>query len=315
MAFTKLNILVAAAAVACVAHAASAAQPTLRAPQPPDTIKLESELEFDDSTLEIDGESASRRQVEVDVELDAVTEPEELPTVEAEPVRQRVPTEPMSDIAPVEEYHPGLFERFGLSHKGHADKAKRPMVRESWLNQPFSFSWFAGGYRMSDPIQDHVTGHTGFFTGFRLGGDFSDHTGGEARFGFTRSGLSDPTGVVELGDIKAFVFDVQGLYYPWGNTRFRPFLAVGLGFTDLDFVDDRGRAIHDLVFSMPFGAGIKYRWDAHLAFRAELLDNVAYASGDADVMHNVSFTAGLEYRFGAKSRRSYWPWNPSRSWW
>jgi hypothetical protein len=87
-----------------------------------------------------------------------------------------------------------------------------------------------------------------------------------------------------------------------------------MGLSDVDFVDNQNRRIHETVFQLPFGLGVKYRWNSRIAFRAELLDNVSFAGGDVDVMHNVSVTAGLEYRFGGRSKKTYWPWNPSRTW-
>jgi len=45
-----------------------------------------------------------------------------------------------------------------------------------------------------------------------------------------------------------------------------------------------------------------------------LLDELSFHTGDSiDALNNVVFTLGVETRFGLGSRRSYWPWNPSRA--
>jgi hypothetical protein len=51
-----------------------------------------------------------------------------------------------------------------------------------------------------------------------------------------------------------------------------------------------------------------------LAWRLEIVDNLAFASEGIDTMNNVAFTAGMDIRLGAKPN-SYWPWRSSRTIW
>ena len=52
-----------------------------------------------------------------------------------------------------------------------------------------------------------------------------------------------------------------------------------------------------MVFGGDLFLGVKVRVTTRLAFRADLQDNIAFESGEIDDMHNISFAAGLEYRF------------------
>ena len=46
----------------------------------------------------------------------------------------------------------------------------------------------------------------------------------------------------------------------------------------------------------------------------EFADDFAMGTGRLEDMHNLSFTAGLETRFGGGNRKNYWPWKPDRDW-
>lgn len=191
----------------------------------------------------------------------------------------------------------------------------KPPQRESWLYRPFSASVFLGGMLVDDPLPGQVNAGTGFFTGFRFGWDFSRAWGVESRFGFSKTGTEDPNNVLQLGDEKIFLFDINWLWYPTGDTRWRPYLSAGLGMADINLMSDQTTQLHETLFGVPLGGGLKYRVGNRLAFRVELLDNIAFGAGNRlSDMHNVSISAGFEWRLGG-ARRAYWPWNPSRNWW
>lgn len=204
---------------------------------------------------------------------------------------------------------------FGPTIDGRHRGRGTPLERESWRNRPFHADWLAGGLFASDPIPGRIRAGTGFLAGFRLGWDWDHFYGFEARFGYSSVALEDARATRNFGDEKIYLVDFSAQYYPWGDARWRPFFTLGLGFADVRLLDDQDRTLHETLFAMPFGLGVKYRWDHRMAFRLEFQDNVAFGGGSRlDTLHNLSLTAGFEYRFGGGARRSYYPWQPSKTW-
>lgn len=194
---------------------------------------------------------------------------------------------------------------------------RQPMLRESWLYRPFNLSIFEGALFASPPIRPQFNTTVAFFTGFRLGWDYATHFGGETRFGFSKVFLLDAqTRSTEVGYQRLFYFDTSVLIYPWGDTRFRPFLSLGGGLADIFVVSNQGLRLHPGAFNLPFGGGIKYRHGTRLAFRADIRDNLTFSGGGGlSTLNNIEIVGGVEFHFGGGDRRTYWPWNPSRHWW
>lgn len=193
---------------------------------------------------------------------------------------------------------------------------KMPLSRESWMFRPFHLDAFAGTLLADTPIRHRVDAGTGFYTGFRFGWDMSKHFGVETSFGFSKVGNDYPQIPNKMGDEKLFLWDVDWLWYPWGDTRFRPYLLLGTGLNDVNFVNDINQRVHSTLYNLPWGGGFKYRFGNRLAFRFDVRDNVTYGGASGlDLMHNVSLTGNMEWHFGGGPKRSYWPWNPGNSWW
>jgi hypothetical protein len=167
----------------------------------------------------------------------------------------------------------------------------------------------------TDLIANRVQQEPGTFVGGRLGWDFGESWGIEGRLGGVEMNLKPAVDSVFLDKNELFLVDANVMYYPWEESRLRPFLTLGLGLQQTDFVDDTGYRVKDKLFSIPFGIGFKYRIDQRLAIRFDLQDNYAFAGGhDVDAMNNISIVGGMELRFGGR-RKNYWPWDPSRTWW
>ncbi|MGH7134570.1 MAG: outer membrane beta-barrel protein [Pirellulales bacterium] len=193
---------------------------------------------------------------------------------------------------------------------------QQPMLRDSWLYRPFNFSLFEGGLFATPPIAPQFNTAVSYFTGFRIGWDFNTHFGGETRFGFSKVFLLDASHNTEVGYQQIFYFDQSLLIYPWGDTRWRPFLALGTGLADVLIVDNAGLRLHPGAFNMPMGFGVKYRYGPRMAFRADFRDNLTFSgAGGLRTLNNIEAVGGIEIHFGGGTRRSYWPWNPSRHWW
>jgi hypothetical protein len=196
----------------------------------------------------------------------------------------------------------------------HNRPRQQPLQRDSWLNRPYSFSLLIGGLFLDNPVQGVVDGQAGFLYGARLGWDFERRWGVESRLAASSPGVAATNGITPLPQADLLLWDLQWLWYPTGDTRWRPYVAAGFGLVDIQFMAPANVKYHDTVFGLPIGVGMKYRHSTRVAMRIDLTDNIAFASSQQDTMHNFSVTAGIEARFGGGTRRNYWPWNPGRDW-
>lgn len=214
----------------------------------------------------------------------------------------------------------------------------QPLLNESWQYRPFSFSWFMGGLVGSTLIEDWVAQDTGFLGGYRMGWDFHPYWGCELRGGFGWLGVydserakaaqeaaDDAAGLLPTDPMRhrfdvprdcdiSSLLDISLLYYPWGDSTWRPYFLLGVGAAQIDFQDRLSRPYEANLFEIPWGFGLKFRMNDWLVMRWEVLDNMALDKSPISLLHMVSFTGGLELRFGG-ARKSYWPWNPGLRYW
>jgi hypothetical protein len=214
----------------------------------------------------------------------------------------------------------------------------QPLIQESWRLRPLSFGGFYGFVQGSQLIDDWAYEEQGMIGGMTLGWDFHHYFGCEMRLAFGRVVIGDNSRAIEaqiaaddaagLGaadparrrfdngrDNDIFLWEVSVLYYPWGDSRWRPYATLGVGMTSVDFIDRLSTVYQDAFFTLPFGLGVKYLHSDCLAFRLELMDHMAFGGGKPiETLHHLSITAGMEVRFGG-ARRAYWPWNPGRHYW
>jgi hypothetical protein len=232
--------------------------------------------------------------------------------------------EPDFDHAPPGHGEPQYEQQSGSRLHQHAERLRNyidnrprqlPLQSESWLNKPLGVSYFAGGMWLDDPLHGVVGGNAGFMYGGRFSWDFNPSFGVETRLGGANVGIVDRINGTDLAPAGIFYADIDWLWYFTGDTRWRPFALIGTGFFDIDYTDAQPVRHHSTVLQLPIGFGVKYRHSSRIAIRVDLIDNIGFASGPQDTMHNWSLTAGLEARFGGGRKRSYWPWNPSREWW
>jgi hypothetical protein len=216
------------------------------------------------------------------------------------------------DAAPMEDLWlvPKLFrpDAYGR-HQGEGE----PLINASWLNRPYYAGFFLGALE-GDTLTEEIDQSIGFFYGFRLGWDYDIYWGLETRLGFSELGLdfvNNPTIVGLSTDIV--IWDASLVYYPWGDSRWRPYLSLGIGLVDFDYLDEDALRRSDAVIGIPLGIGLKYRHSDWITMRFDFNDNIALGErADYETMNNLSLTYGLEFRFGG-SRTSYFPWNPSRT--
>ena len=206
---------------------------------------------------------------------------------------------------------------FGFKHSStHGRNVGRgiPLEGTSWLNRPFHVDWFLGPLLGDDLISNRVSQDNVLFGGLRFGFDFDYFWGIEWRFAWAEPRASFATPIEEPSDVRFVVSDIDILYYPWGDSKVRPYLLWGLGVTQLGFVDDTGLSRHATLVTMPFGVGVQYHQWPWLVWRLEILDNLAFGADQVSTMNNVSLSVGMEWRLGARPA-SYWPWRTSRKIW
>lgn len=189
----------------------------------------------------------------------------------------------------------------------------QPLVGTSWLNRPVYFGLFVGGLLYDDLIAGRVLTSNSAMTGAVLGFDFDHYWGVEGRFGYSRVHLTNGLGV-PLEDSHNSWSDVSLMYYPWGDSRWRPYFSAGLGFATFRFYDDFDRQVNDTLFSLPLGVGLKYYYTNNFTLRVGWNDNLSFGDNTLDTMHNFSLFVGGEYRFGGRSP-SYFPWHGNTTIW
>ena len=206
-------------------------------------------------------------------------------------------------------------ERIQRAWEGHADPndplrhfgVGEPLLGTSWRNRPWYVGAFAGGI-IGDELQSGLVDQGGgFFAGGRFGGDFDHFWGGEVRFAMSDLNVNYP-GAIASGQSRDTFFDGNLLYYPLGDTRWRPYFSLGFGVAGFKYTDAAGTQIHASGIELPFGGGLKYLLSRHWAMRFEIMDNFTFDSGShADAMHNITFTGGVEFHFGGHTV-NYGPW-------
>jgi hypothetical protein len=217
---------------------------------------------------------------------------------------------PPEDLRPIDYMrHWGL--RHSSSHGRFVNKSE-PLLYSSWLNRPYYVDWFVGPV-MTDSPADSVGITNDLLGGFRIGWDFDYYWGVEWRLGWASPNITVPGSSDEING-RYFIGDVDFVYYPWGDTRVRPYFQIGLGVTEFRSLHDDGTGIEATMLSMPFGVGVMFPQTHWLAWRLDIIDNLAFGGDGVDTMNNISFTAGMEMRFGARPK-SYWPWRSSRTIW
>lgn len=180
-----------------------------------------------------------------------------------------------------------------------------PLQSGGWRTQPFSISGFSGATNGGPLIRNHVHEVPSYYGGVNFGWDYDHYWGIEKRLGFGALNLTNSrdqrlqTGLSVTGEYRL-------MYYPLGDSRWRPFLTTGIGWSDFYFRDDVNHQHLDTLFLFPFGVGIKYLWCDRWALRIDLIDELTLGSHLTSTFHYVALTAGLEFRYGQRLLRFPW---------
>jgi hypothetical protein len=179
------------------------------------------------------------------------------------------------------------------------------LTETSWLARPFEIGGFAGGIDGDPLVRGRVDQANAFFGGVHWGWDYDHRWGLEKRLGYVPLRVSDIQRASSPRDGHAWIGEYRLMYYPWGDMRWRPYVAGSLGLADFVFTDDVGSRFHRMLFAVTYGVGVKYLIGDRFVLRGEVVDILVPASGEISTMHNLTFTAGFEYRFGLPKRWSH----------
>lgn len=221
-------------------------------------------------------------------------------------------------------FFPCLYDYVFNPPERHRDTGL-PLIRESWRYRPFGLSGLVGYIDGGTLIDDWTGSNSGTLYGFRLSWDPGYYWGCEFRYAITSMGRWDSarslTALTADGgtyypsnEVDMEIWDFSLLWYPWGDSTWRPYGLIGLGGATVRFDDCFANHWAPNHFAMPLALGLKYRYNSRLAFRFEMTDNIVFSSGPVNSVHHFSITGGLELRFGG-TRKAYWPWSPGRYYW
>jgi hypothetical protein len=217
-----------------------------------------------------------------------------------------------------EPWYGGLFANGIFVHSNPNDPHRsiglgEPLVGTSWLNRPWYVGPFIGGIFNDDLISGRVRQNNSALGGIRLGRDFDHYWGIEGRFGYSNPHITLDDGT-PIGVSRNYLADASLLYYPWGDSRWRPYISLGMGQATFRFTDDLGHVVHESLFSMPLSVGVKYFDCPWMTFRFDFTENIAFGSHNLESQANFSLGAAVEFRFGGR-RPSYFPWHGNTVGW
>lgn len=189
-----------------------------------------------------------------------------------------------------------------------------PLVGTSWLNRPYYAGIELGPVWITDPPQADISHDVDLLGGLYIGDDWDYYWGTELAVERATPELTNSKKPhAERGD-RMMIWTANMLYYPWGDSLYRPYWRCGVGAMEIDYVKDDGNRHDEALWAFPVGVGIKYPFRRWLAVRAEVGDTIGVGNSGVAAQHDWSLSFALEWRFGAHPK-SYWPWNPSRHIW
>lgn len=180
-----------------------------------------------------------------------------------------------------------------------------PLRGTSWLNRPYSFGLETGGFMMASRISSNNTRNNDVLLAASLGWDWDHYWGTQFRVGWTTPELHSNVPSTQVPSNNVLMYDLSLMYYPWGDSKVRPYYRFGLGMTDIDFITPAGIREDNTMFSLPIGVGIKYQTKRWVALRAEAADYITFSQNSASHMQNFTLTFGMEWRFGGRPNSAW----------
>ena len=200
-----------------------------------------------------------------------------------------------------------------------ADRSERyiglgdPLTNTSWLNRPWSAGAFIGIQSHDHLISNDLAQTTSAIGGMRLGLDFDYYWGLELRYGYSNPKIFEPGTPYDLGTSHNYYVDLALMYYPWGDSRWRPYFSAGLGSATYRFAHENV-SVSDSAFHVPLGIGLKYFYAPWLTLRFDAEYALAFGNESTDFQNEFMLGLGAEMRFGGR-RTNYFPWGGNGAQW
>ncbi|TWT95996.1 hypothetical protein Pla108_30750 [Botrimarina colliarenosi] len=215
------------------------------------------------------------------------------------------------------EPRPWIYRQLDLRHSsthGRAMGPGEPLRGTSWSNRPVALSLDGGALLMGNRVAANVRANNDLLAAVGLGWDFDHYWGAQVRVAWSSPELLNTTQTALVTDNTLFISDFSLLYYPWGDSRLRPYYRVGVGLTDVAYTNDFGLKQNDSLYTMPLAVGLKYQINPKIAWRLEFADNIAIGQNETSTLNNLTITTGLEWRLGGPPP-GYWAWAPRTGGW
>lgn len=187
----------------------------------------------------------------------------------------------------------------------------QPLTTGSWLNRPYHADLFVGGWFSSDLIPGDYTVDGGNIAGARVGWDFNHYLGTEFRIASANGNIASEATRSSIGDLKVSIFDLRWQYYPWGDSRIRPYTSFGIGIAEFELRDSNNNSVGTSTVNLPISLGVKYYFKPWMIARFEIEDNISFGSSQLDAANSFNMNIGAEFRFGGR-RRTYYPFTSGR---
>jgi len=180
-----------------------------------------------------------------------------------------------------------------------------PLMGTSWLNRPMYVGGFLGESFGSTLVSGEVDLKPSPFWGCWLGYDLNHYWGSEIRLALNYADIEYLSEGYTGGNSRNALADINLLYYPWGDSRWRPYGALGLGIGGFHFDDDPDLTVDHTGVALPLGLGVKYLWGKQLVLRLDVKDNLVFGGHGVDTTNNWSVTAGFEFHWGSGTAAEY----------
>lgn len=204
---------------------------------------------------------------------------------------------------------PAEWPAFNWPHPwARATGLGQPLQGTSWLNRPVYLGTLLGQSLGSTLVSGQAELEPELMWGAWLGYDLSHYWGSEIRLAFNYAELTELPLGTPAGNSRGTLFDVNLLYYPWGDARWRPYGAVGMGLGGYRYATEAEPAGHHTGFALPLGVGVKFLWDRRWALRFDAKDNIVLGGDTVGTTHTWSLMGGIEFHWGRTSAAQYYPW-------
>ena len=158
----------------------------------------------------------------------------------------------------------------------------------------FSITPFIGGYIFEgNEIDKAYDNEDTYAAGLRTGYNFTKHFGVEGFFNYVPMDNKDWD---DDNEIELFGYGIEGLYHFMPESRFVPFLAVGVGGIHYDALP--GDPNNRDKFALDYGAGLKLFITDNIALRTDVRHVIPFN----DTYNNFLYTLGISFAFGGAEK-------------